>query len=93
MSAMDQRPGFIGGEPIELHRFYGTTLVAEWRHGGGHPADGTHLRIGRLPDGRWFVQHTNMPYVEYAFATEQDAELAVVELRMMRDETGWTRTR
>lgn len=89
---MDRRPGFVGGVPIELHRFYGSTIVAEWHHPGDRPAAGAHLRIGRLSDGRWFVQHTNMPYAEYAFASEQDAELAAVELRALR-ESGWVRTR
>lgn len=83
--------GFIGGTLIRLADEYGKTTTGIWHHPGHHPAFEAHIRTGRLADGRWWVQQTNMPSVAFAFTEERWAELAVVELLARRE--GWARQR
>lgn len=81
--------GYVGGEPVLVWEHRGRTETARWHHPGEHPSAAAHIRYGVLPDGRWYVEHTNMPGEGYAFAVECDAELAVVEMLARR--TGWVR--
>lgn len=81
--------GYVGGEPILVWEHRARAETARWRHSGGHPSAAAHIRYGVLPDGRWYVEHTNMPGEAYAFRDERDADLAVVEMLARR--TGWVR--
>jgi hypothetical protein len=81
--------GFLGGQKVNLACARHQAATAVWWHPGAHPAFGTHIRFGRLADGRWYVQHTSFPSIEYAFRRRDDAELAVVELMELRRDGRW----
>lgn len=78
-----------GGTRIDLFREHRTELIGHWWHPGAHPSAETNLRYGRLADGRWFVQHTSMPSIDWAFARQDDADLAVAEYLAMRTDGKW----
>jgi hypothetical protein len=81
--------GYLGGQPVIPWEHRARVETARWYHPGDHPAQAAHIRYGELGDGRWYVEHTNMPGEAYAFAVERDAELAVTEMLARR--TGWVR--
>lgn len=55
VNSHQQAPDLPGGTPAQLHRVYRKTPVGRWHHPGHHPAFAGYVRIGHLPDGRWWV--------------------------------------
>jgi hypothetical protein len=82
-----------GGAPIRLEREYCKTHDGRLHHPGNHPAFAGYIRWGHLQDGRPWVEATSVLGAnEWVFDgpdRERAAELAVVELRALRDDGRW----
>lgn len=84
-------PDLPGGEPAELHRVYRKTPVGRWHHPGHHPAFEGYVRIGHVPDGRWWVDSSITEAVGgWLFGDETAARAAVGVLLGLRGDGLWT---
>lgn len=73
-------------------RLLGKNIVACWRTGVGGGWSERHVRIGWLPDGRWWVERTDLRHAWLYRGADQRkvraaAEAKAVELRV--DEVVW----
>jgi len=92
MSGHDYRvqPPMPGGVQIDLARQFGKQPLARWHHPGDHPAFEGYLTLGRLDDGRWYVDSSVTEAVGgWAFLHEDKAKVAVGLIKAIRPDDLW----
>jgi hypothetical protein len=79
----------MDGQPIDLLNIYGRQPHKRWRHDGIGPWDIQEVRVGELPDGRWYVEHVGaVTRPSLAFPDRTLALVGAAEAMSERP-TGW----
>jgi hypothetical protein len=79
----------VGRERIDLLQVYGSTIRAEWRYGAIGTWHEMWLRVGQLPDGRWWLDASRNPRGALICADEADA-YGLAQTWMTKSGLPWT---
>lgn len=84
------QPPIAGGRPIALHREFHKEPLERWYHPADHPAFAGHVALGRLQDGRWYLDSTvSDANGQWVFPDEAAARGGLAWIRALRPDDRW----
>jgi hypothetical protein len=78
------------GERVSLRHIDERQCVSRWRLSGARSALDVHVTLGRMEDGRWWVESTAERSGGWVFVEEADAWAKAEQLRAERAPAGWS---
>lgn len=68
------------GEQVQPWLVPGLRRIQRWRHGHITHHAMREVTLGRMPDGRWLVEHSDVKVGSYAYRSEQRARQRIAAL-------------